>query len=827
MPGSDKDKPGILGKGLDNFKNKLVIDTSNKFADATSAFALSAASFYASPLSYLALDAASSLAAKAINCLARSEAKRKAENDSPEEVDCGIKEDPDKFQHIYYKDEIVNKRPRIVDNYVLREEREQELDKLFGIPKPIPNFVKREELEELSENFKKNCSTQVVTSRVSIVGLGGIGKTQLAVKFVERNKGEYKDNFWIDAERYCITDSFKQLAKKMEVSPLIKGGEEKSAKRLANDVYAKLNNQKTLIIFDNVDDYDSVKDFLPYSDYDKINVLITSRYNKWENTGVHPVQLGVFTPKESKEFIKKELKIDDDEEAEKLHNKLQGLPLALQQAIAYIQQQWNVDSKFGIKDYLKEYDKEAEKLLDYDLHEKNNDPYVKTVMTAWKVTLDKIEKDTTCGKEAIRILNVMAYLVPDNISNAILSKLSNIDTSKAASAINLLKNYSMINQGSKSDLSNIHRLVQEVIRIGLKSKQKEETVLSDAFDVLNKKYNTRSSNQLSINDKDYKTISAVLVCIHASQHNSLHERILELFKSLVAEEKEQSLIVMDTEEIVKNSNFFIKYAVQGNNVELVSLILSSMENEWSSRDVQDLLIDCVNDDYAQKSEVTKFLISRIENINRIDVISKSNCMKVVKALAELEKFNRELKFQYLVQAIEESNFDVVNFVLESEPSLVKEKLKEDCYVIDENNEEVYFAKKGDFISKLAYKVETYSEDYLRKVKQNTPNQEVSKFLEKECKNVKKIFQLVRQVEEAEKKTRNVLPLSNENNSIRYPGSDIKDEMESDTESLLSVGSEDSNLEDFEVINYTIKESPRSTVHSLSVIHSGQMYSQRY
>lgn len=584
----------------------------------------------------------SSLAAAfgAAGCAIRNGTKRKFRSDHAEEVECGEKEGPDEFQHVYNNDEIVNKRPRVIDNYVSREEREQELDEFFSIPKPVTNFVKRGEFEGLSNNFEKKCSIQVLTSQVSIVGLGGIGKTQLAARFVEKNKGEYKDNFWIDAEKYCIIESFNQLAKKIGISP------QDNATCLAHDVYKKLNNQKTLIVFDNVDDYDSVKEFLPHSDYDKINVLITSRYNKWKNTGVHPVELGVFTFEESKELIKKELEIDDDEKAEKLHNKLQGLPLALQQAVAYIKYQRIIKLSFGIEDYLKEYDKsheEAEKLLDYDLHEKNNDPYMKTVMTTWKVTLDKIEKDTKCGKEAIRILNVMAYFAPDNIRNKMFRKLLDIDRNKVADAIDLLKNYSMVNQGSKSDLSNIHRLVQEVIRIDLKSKEREEEFLSDAIYCLEHgdSSNLGSFMFLVMYVSQYKKLDgSVCSLLEGCGQNFMNEDMWN-FQSECSGKQAEERFFKVAKIILKN---YIKYS----NYKMIKFLLENVQSYYSSRgqskEWKAMLLDGMESYYGDKKEMVCYL-------SRSGLELKFDCFKRVEDFPYNFLYSLELRDFFIEQRI--------------------------------------------------------------------------------------------------------------------------------------------------------------------------------
>ncbi|MDM8334926.1 hypothetical protein [Wolbachia pipientis] len=66
-----------------------------------------------------------------------------------------------------------------------------------------------------------------------------------------------------------------------------------------------------------------------------------------------------------------------------------------------------------VSDYLKRYEKEAEKLLDFESKYKS-DRYTETTFITWKITIDTIVK-RECGPEALKILEVITYLSPDNI----------------------------------------------------------------------------------------------------------------------------------------------------------------------------------------------------------------------------------------------------------------------------------------------------------------------------------------------------------------------------------------------------------------------------
>jgi hypothetical protein len=89
----------------------------------------------------------------------------------------------------------------------------------------------------------------------------------------------------------------------------------------------------------------------------------------------------------------------------------------LGQAVVYIQDRneesrLRGDKRFKISDYLKKYQQNAGELLKKGVY-KNEDRYTKTVLTTWNITMTYIRKEY--GFEALNILEIMAYLAPDDI----------------------------------------------------------------------------------------------------------------------------------------------------------------------------------------------------------------------------------------------------------------------------------------------------------------------------------------------------------------------------------------------------------------------------
>lgn len=148
------------------------------------------------------------------------------------------------------------------------------------------------------------------------------------------------------------------------------------------------------------------------------------------------IQLDEFGEVEVLEFVRKTLNIGNNlqnREIEELTRVLQYFPLALGQAVVYIQDR-NEESRlrgekrFKISDDLKEYQQNAGELLKKGVYE-NEDRHTKTFLTTWNITMTYICKEY--GFKALCILEIIAYLAPDNIRiKEIFSKLITDDKAK-------------------------------------------------------------------------------------------------------------------------------------------------------------------------------------------------------------------------------------------------------------------------------------------------------------------------------------------------------------------------------------------------------------
>ncbi|KIM94424.1 hypothetical protein OIDMADRAFT_60751 [Oidiodendron maius Zn] len=275
----------------------------------------------------------------------------------------------------------------------------------------IYHFVAREkELEEMHKELHGDGSRRTVV----LHGLGGIGKTQLAIAYMKRYKNSYSAIFWLnikdeDSLKQSFAKSAKQILQEHPLASRLSSVDVNGLNEVTDAVKAWLslpNNIRWLMIYDNYDNpkfpgsTDStavnIRDFLPES-YQG-SVIITTRSSQVQIDRLIPVRKleNINDSIEILLHISRREGLRDNPDAIRLAEELDGLPLALATAGAYLYQ-----VAISLPDYLRLYkvswaelQKSSPRLTSYE---------DRTLYSTWQLSFDNVRQQNSLSAKLLRL----------------------------------------------------------------------------------------------------------------------------------------------------------------------------------------------------------------------------------------------------------------------------------------------------------------------------------------------------------------------------------------------------------------------------------------
>jgi hypothetical protein len=338
---------------------------------------------------------------------------------------------------------------------------------IWNVPHRNADFTGRETILERLHSGLAGDGTAVVLAR-AVYGLGGVGKTQVALEYAHRFKADYELVWWIDAEQPLeINFALADLGGRLGLPMTDNAGESGAAalEQLRRDVAGRW-----LLIFDNAEDPEDLAPFLPTGSG---HIIITSRNQSWTRHA-EPVELDVFSRRESAAHLMRHLPGLDARGAARVSVAVGNLPLAIEQAAA-----WLAETGMPAALYAEWLETQATSALGL------NKPldYAKPVVAAWNLSISRLRERSAAS---VRLLQILAFCSPDPISPTLLYSEAMLEclrpydetlrqplmVSRLIREVNrfaLLK----IDQGDGS--VRIHRLVQAVIRSQMNEEEQVET----------------------------------------------------------------------------------------------------------------------------------------------------------------------------------------------------------------------------------------------------------------------------------------------------------------------------------------------------------------
>ena len=334
-------------------------------------------------------------------------------------------------------------------------------------------FVDRDSLRKI----KRKLFSSDRSSRMSIFGLGGVGKTQIALELAHQTKERWPSCsiFWIPAvDRESIQQAYRNIASQLGIR---QGTEEEDVKVSVQKHLSQANSKQWLLIFDNADDLDlwknsdsasqdGLENFLPKSDQGTI--VFTTRNKRVAHylASTEIIHIQEMDEQRAASVLQNALVnkalLNDHEKTRELLQRLTFLPLAIVQAASFINQ-----NEMDIAGYIRLLDgqeQDAIDLLSEDFEDEGRYKSIRNpVATTWLTSFIQLESKSIFAAECLAL---MACFNARDIPITLLPHPSQLELDKA---LGLLGSYSFIRVRECGKFLDMHRLVHLAMRNCMRS----------------------------------------------------------------------------------------------------------------------------------------------------------------------------------------------------------------------------------------------------------------------------------------------------------------------------------------------------------------------
>ncbi|KAL9026672.1 MAG: hypothetical protein Q9196_004695 [Gyalolechia fulgens] len=323
-----------------------------------------------------------------------------------------------------------------------------------------------EELEQLQRYLSTPMKYNEPRS-CAIHGIGGVGKTQLALEYTYRYRSSYQAIFWLRTENTVeLLESFSSIGNKLGVIDDVNQG-----RRVARILdWLEATDRRWLLVMDNLEDLDKVTPIWPTASLSSSSIIITTQKPcdslKWADFDIPLRPLSATAGStllltQIPTGFSEESKAQQKELAMEISNRVGGLPLWLNALGGFIAQ-----SQCSLSECLDSY-RSSFHPLDQGM-KAGNWTYGKTPSTVFDLAFSKLSED------AKTLLYLLAYLNPDGVPESMLSidgpdddlaVLSSSSRSRFFSAIANLRNSQLVKRENQTNenLLTTHRSIQTAI----------------------------------------------------------------------------------------------------------------------------------------------------------------------------------------------------------------------------------------------------------------------------------------------------------------------------------------------------------------------------
>ncbi|KAF5637859.1 kinesin light chain [Fusarium sp. NRRL 52700] len=328
------------------------------------------------------------------------------------------------------------------------------------------------------------------TGRMALVGMGGFGKSQVAINFAYciHDENSNVNIFWVHASsRPRFEEAYRAIAERMKLPK--RDDPSTDILALVRDWLKSDESGSWLVILDNADDVNlfypkgtdvrPLASLLPRAPHGAILVTSRSLDVAERLTGSHKNIFKVSTMDETQglHLITNKLTGEFEHDAAvQLLRVLEYIPLAITQAAAYINRRSPRESVESYLEAFLESDQKRNSLLEVDLGDLRRDETVSnSVITTWKVTFEKIRHESPSAADLLSFMSLFDHKgIPEFALHYYNGKPTHLQGKAACfeDDLDVLRSYSLVYITANRDVFELHATVQACTRVWTSSSDK-------------------------------------------------------------------------------------------------------------------------------------------------------------------------------------------------------------------------------------------------------------------------------------------------------------------------------------------------------------------